>query len=39
MEIDIGVSRKCILDVAEKHFHKIWFQGTAVADIVSSLGF
>ncbi|MEN3149631.1 TetR family transcriptional regulator [Neorhizobium sp. IRAMC:178] len=38
MEIDIDVSRERILDVAEKHFRRIGYQKTSVADIASSLG-
>lgn len=38
MEIDIDVSRERILDVAEKHFRRIGYQKTSVADIAACLG-
>ncbi len=38
LEIDVDLSRKRILDVAEEHFRRIGYQKTSVADIASSLG-
>lgn len=37
-EIDVGLSRERILDVAEEHFRRIGYQKTSVADIASCLG-